>query len=126
MRGGKREGAGRKRKEPTKIYRLPISLEAKIKELIANENSTNTTKSNNRKKLQKSKNTINPIYPIPTKEQQRRLRIWLTLHKFTKNLTQSRKITNSPKLTKKTVLKYYELAGEKHNWIINDIMNLYN
>jgi len=32
--GGKRKGAGRKPKEPTKTIRVPVSLIPKIKELI--------------------------------------------------------------------------------------------
>ncbi len=32
--GGKRKGSGRKPKEPTKIYRLPIRLEPMIMDLL--------------------------------------------------------------------------------------------
>jgi len=34
MRGGKRPGSGRKKKEPTKTIRVPISLIEKIDKLI--------------------------------------------------------------------------------------------
>lgn len=34
MRGGKREGAGRKGYGPTKTYRLPIALESDIQILL--------------------------------------------------------------------------------------------
>ncbi|MDP2902287.1 MAG: hypothetical protein Q8N96_04165 [Methylovulum sp.] len=121
MRGGKREGAGRKRKEPTKMYRLPVEMEDKIKAMLEDQN---TEKQNDRKAIQKSKEPVKPIFPILTNEQKRRLRIWLTLHKFAKDLTEARKITNTPKLTKETVLKHYEMAGEKYNWTITDIFNL--
>jgi hypothetical protein len=33
--GGKRKGAGRKRKEPTKVIRVPLSELNKVKELIS-------------------------------------------------------------------------------------------
>lgn len=33
--GGKREGAGRKSKEPTKVMRIPISKVDKVKKIIA-------------------------------------------------------------------------------------------
>ena len=34
MRGGKRPGAGRKKGEPTKVIRVPISKLAAVKKLI--------------------------------------------------------------------------------------------
>lgn len=39
MRGGKRKGAGRPKKEPTKLMRIPVSLVEKVLKLIEKHSS---------------------------------------------------------------------------------------
>lgn len=131
MRGGKREGAGRKGRGlgKTKVYRLPIELEPQIIELLnkyKNGNLESVTKSIDTKKS----NTIKP-----THEQIKRLQIWLLLHEFSKSHTEGRKLTASNKI-KETVLKCSEIArqtainqGGKHDqytWVIQDLIDLFS
>lgn len=125
MHGGKRENAGRKRKAPTKRYSLPIALEAKIAALVAEHNGYTDKEKPNLITGKKSKAPVIPMFPMLSKEQKRRLRIWLTFHGFEDNMTNARKATETPKLTKETVLKYCAPAEEKYNWSIGDILELY-
>lgn len=126
MRGGKRENAGRKGYGKTKTYRLPIALEDKINALVeAHKHDKENPEKPAFDSVTKSKARIVPMYPEFTKEQIRRFRIWLDLHKFAKNLTEARKMTETPRLTKETFLRCYKLAGERHNWIVDDIANAY-
>lgn len=38
--GGKREGAGRKKKEPTVVRRIPISVLAKVEKILSEEKNS--------------------------------------------------------------------------------------
>lgn len=119
MRGGKREGAGRKSGGITKIYRLPVELEPQIMELVKKH------KSKALNSVTKSKDPVKPSIVMPNDEQLKRLQTWLTLHRFAKSPTEARKITETSKKTRDTVLKYTEIATEKFNWTIQDLINLY-
>lgn len=119
MRGGKREGAGRKVGEIKKNYRLPIELEPQIMELVKRHESKALNS------VKKSKDPVKPRISMPNDEQLKRLQIWLYLHEFAKSQTEARKMTETSKKTRDTVLKYAEIAKEKYNWTIQDLINLY-
>lgn len=119
MRGGKREGAGRKSGGITKIYRLPVELEPQIMKLVKKQ------KSKALNSVTKSKDPVKPSIVMPNDEQLKRLQIWLFMHEFAKSPTEARKITETAKKTHDAVLKYTEIATEKFNWTIQDLINLY-
>lgn len=119
MRGGKREGAGRKRGGITKIYRLPVEIEPQIIELVKKH------KSKDLNSVTKSKDLVKPSIVMPNDEQLKRLQIWLRLHKFAKSPTEARKMTETNKKTNDAVLKYSEIAKTELNWVIQDLINLY-
>ena len=127
IRGGKREGAGRKGYGKTKVYRLPIALEEEIKILL--ENYKKTYKEENKNKLDyvtKSIETIKPKYPVLNKSQLKRLRKLLINNNFAKSNTEARKKTNTPKLCKKMFLEYIGLTdNDKEFTEIKDIADLY-
>jgi len=137
MRGGKRENAGRKGYGKTKVYRLPIALEPKIKALLE-EYKTEYDKKHRPKKLKnetvtlsknesvtKSKEPIKPKNKAPTKEQVKFFVQWLTKNKFAKSLTEARKMTKTPILFKKAFLKYSEIAYDMNLAIPNEFEPLY-
>jgi hypothetical protein len=133
MRGGKREGAGRKGNKTTKVYRLPIELEPHIMELL------NKHKNNSLNSVTESKDRVKPSLIKPTQpnsEQIKRLQIWLEVHEFVKNQTEARKVTTNYLLIKKKALDYSEATKKQalergyninaYNWSIQDIINLYS
>lgn len=133
IRGGKREGAGRKGSGTTKVYRLPVELEPHIMELL------NKHKNNVLNSVTESKDRVKPslIQPTqPNSEQIKRLQIWLEVHEFVRNKTEARKITANYILIKKTVLdcseatKTWAIARghdlNAYNWSIQDLINLYS
>jgi hypothetical protein len=120
MRGGKREGAGRKGRGITKVYRLPVELEPQIMKLMERH------KNNAFDSVTKSKVRIKPDIPRPTGEQLKRLQIWLTLHKFARSPTEARKMTNTNKKVQEAVLKCTKITGEKYSWTVQDLINLYD
>lgn len=119
MRGGKREGAGRKPSEKTKSYRLPIALEPQIMELVKRHKEQLLIP------VTESKERVKPRTDTPTKEQIKRLQIWLHLHGYAKSPNEARKMTATNQLVKESVLKYFENAGEKYNWTIGDLNEMY-
>ena len=127
MRGGKREGAGRKGYGKTKTYRLPIALEPEIKALLEKykteyENKQQAVIEN----VTKSKEPIKPKNKAPTKEQVKFFVQWLTKNKFAKSLTEARKMTKTPILFKKAFLKYSEIAYDMNLAIPNEFEPLYD
>ncbi|MDD1608696.1 MAG: hypothetical protein LUQ18_09425 [Methylococcaceae bacterium] len=129
MRGGKREGAGRKGNGTTKVYRLPVELEPHIMELL------NKYKNNALKSVTKSKDLVKPSLIQPTDEQIKRLQIWLETYNFAKSSTEARKITANRQSIKNTVLECKEttrnaalnkqLRENYYYWAIQDLINLY-
>lgn len=128
MRGGKREGAGRKGLGKTKIYRLPIAIEDQVLKLLndykAGLNSKPDEKTNF-ENVTKSKELIKPIFPILKKEQIKRFQDWLIDNNFIKTRAEARKITDTPRLCKKTFLEFIPWGNEVINESINDICELY-
>jgi len=129
MRGGKREGAGRKGSGTTKVYRLPIELEPQIMELVKKY------KDGSFETVTKSKDRIKPKLIQPNSEQIRRLQRWLSVHEFVRSETEARKITANHILIKKTVLDCSERTKtwaldrghnmNAYNWSIQDIIDIY-
>jgi hypothetical protein len=136
MRGGKREGAGRKGYGPSKAYWLPVALEPEIvammekykkeyhkpNENIGNQKEPEETQNDS---LRKSKVPVKPIFPILNKEQVKRLQDWLLKYKFVKKTTEARKLTATPRLCQETFLKYAPFANENESKEIGDIIELY-
>lgn len=129
MRGGKREGAGRKGSGTTKVYRLPIELEPQIIELVKQH------KSGSFETVTKSKDRVKPSIVQPTDEQIKRLQIWLETYNFAKSSTEARKMTANRQSIKNTVLECKEttrnaalerkLRENYYYWSIQDLINLY-
>jgi len=114
MRGGKREGAGRKGLK-TKVMRIPIELESQVLELI------NHYKNKPFDSVTQSIEPIKPKYPVLNDEELKAFREWLIKLNFVKSKTEARKITDSPKLCRNTFIKY---IGYSDEWQNNDILNL--
>jgi len=114
MRGGKREGAGRKGYGKTKIYRLPIALDDEIQALLERHKASfNAPKKETFDYVTNSKEPIKPIHPILNKEQLKVFRHWLIKRKYVKSMTEARKRTNTPKLCHETFLEYISNEDEQ-------------
>jgi len=117
MRGGKREGSGRKGNGLTKVYRLPVDIEPQIIELVKKY------KSRRFDSVTKSKSLDKPI-PLCNKEQLQRLRYWLKFNGYAASPTEARKMTDTAKKTQDVVLKLFDFET-RLNWAIRDIRDLY-
>lgn len=129
MRGGKREGAGRKGLGQSKSYWLPIAIEEQVIKLLSDYKESLTQKPEENPKIdlhRKSKEPMQPMFPILNKDQIHRFRQWLIDRQFVKGVTEARKITDNPRLCKKTFLKYIHTTDERHNDTISDICELYS
>ena len=126
MRGGKREGAGRKGYGKTKIYRLPIALEPDILRLVEDyKASFYTPKEKTFDSVTKSKQPEKPIFPILNKEQLKHFRSWLIKYHFVKSAREARKKTENPRLCKNTFLEYISIVGDGAAAEIEAIAKLY-
>ncbi|MDP1620069.1 MAG: hypothetical protein Q8M12_03675 [bacterium] len=126
MRGGKREGAGRKGFEQTKTIRIPIELEPKIIELVAKyKASLNREQKTSFESVTKSKEPINTGIPVLNDDQKKRFQIWLIKHRYAKNISEALKMTKTPELCRYTLIKYQQYANESDMVNIQDIMEIY-
>ena len=128
MRGGKREGAGRKGLGKTKIYRLPIAIEDQVLKLLSDYKAELNTKPDEKPRFEnvtKSKEPIKPAFPRLNKDQLKRFQDWLIDNKFAKSKAETRYMTQTPKACKTTFLKYIHLTNEYLNGYIEDICELY-
>lgn len=128
MRGGKRDGAGRKGIGPCKSYWLPIELEGKIKKLVDEYRAELDKKPEEKATFEKQKESISPIKPenqMLNDEQLKRFQNWLIKYKFAKSKTQARKMTETPQKCHETFLEYIHLPSDSELMGIQDIMELY-
>lgn len=128
MRGGKRDGAGRKGIGPCKSYWLPIAIEEKIKKLVDEYKAELGKKPEEKTVFEKQKESIGlikPEHPRLNNEQLKRFQSWLINCKFAKSKTEARKMTETAKKCHETFIKFIYLADEKWDIGIQDIMELY-
>lgn len=128
MRGGKREGAGRKGTGATKTIRIPIELEPKILELIARYKANIVSKPEEKplfENVTKSNTPIKPTCPVLNKDQLHRFRQWLVDTNTAKSPTQARKMTETPKLCRETFIGIRERPIGHNTDAINDLCELY-
>jgi hypothetical protein len=125
MRGGKREGAGRKGFGETKIYRLPVELEPEIMALLAKHKAKVKPEQTNIDSVTQSKPPIRPKFPILNKTQIKLMKDWLLRNGFAKSTTEARKMTESPKLCYDSFHKYIHIGDEHTNNPISEICELY-
>ncbi len=128
MRGGKREGAGRKGHGKTKTIRIPLELEAEIKELIKKHregNRQNTKEPTQFEIVTKSKSRVLPTIKIINKDQIKRLRQWLIANNFCKSATEARKATESHRKCYEIFMKHIHKTEDDQNMNIHDILELY-
>lgn len=121
MAGGKRKGAGRPRKEETKVIRVPvgvldrvnsvIDLYKKQKESIEKDTMIEPSKSAIRA-IQKNRATSTSYCPVLTSSELKKLRQWLFEEGFVKSKASARKTTSSPVRCKQSFLKYSALYLE--------------
>ena len=127
MRGGKREGAGRKGYGQTKTYRLPIALEPEITKLLkkykAGLDRKREVEATKLDSVTKSKEHIKPVFPVLNRHQLKTLRAWLVDNKFVPK-HQVKKLTNTPKSCKEAYLKYTEVYFSYHDEIKGKMINL--
>jgi len=113
MRGGKREGAGRKGYGKTKMYRLPVALDDEIQALLKKHKANFNAKKETFDCVSNSKEPIKPIHPILNKEELKCFRHWLIKRKHVKSMSEARKLTNTPRLCHETFIKYIPWEDEK-------------
>lgn len=118
MRGGKREGAGRKGLK-TKVMRIPIDLESQVLKLIEEHKERLLIP------VTESKECAKPEFPALSKEQLKSLREWLIKERFAKSATDARNQTKTPIQCRKTYSKYIHLSGDKSLNAIAEIMEMY-
>lgn len=128
MRGGKRDGAGRKGIGPCKSYWLPIALEEKVKKLVDEYRAELNQKTEEKPAFEKQKKSIGlikPEHPRLNDEQLKRFQNWLITWKFARSKTETRKMTETPKKCHETFIKFIHLADDNEDIGIQDIMELY-
>ncbi len=136
MRGGKRKNAGRKSYGKTKVYRLPIALEPKIKALLE-EYKTEYDKQHRPEKLKNDSVTLSKkespsavetkkesvtksialeksSIPKPSNKKKRAFKKWLIKHQWVKNQKEAEEITKTPELFWKNIAIFGNLAIDKH------------
>lgn len=119
MRGGKREGAGRKSNGTTKIYRLPIELEAQIKALVENH------KTKTLKDVTKSISPVKPEILELSKEQKMRIKRFLIGRKVARNGESADKMLESPARSKNVIRELMEKMNYRDSIRIKDIFEMY-
>lgn len=128
MRGGKREGAGRKGIGPTKTYRLPIAIEEEVLKILEDYKASLNNKAEETTafdSVTKSKDSVIPKFPILNKDQIKRLQDWLTIVNPKISPTKARKMTVNSRLCKESFLMYIPLGEESINEKISDLCELY-
>lgn len=128
MRGGKRDGAGRKGIGPCKSYWLPIALEEKVKKLVDEYKAELGKKTEEKPIFEKQKESISPIKPEHSRlnaEQLKRFQNWLISCNFAKSKTQARKMTETPRKCHETYMEYIHLPEDNQLIGIQDILELY-
>jgi len=115
MRGGKRKGSGRKRKDATKVIRVPEYLVDEIKAFVEKRKKDKlTTEKSNKYQI-----------PMPTKEQTVKLQSVMIDFRYAKSKTQARKMTSTPKKCREVFLNIvHELSDEQYSQLGN-ITELY-
>lgn len=136
MRGGKRENAGRKGYGKTKVYRLPIALEPKIKALLEeykteydkkhrqeklkNETVTLSKKESPKTRATKNESVTKSItsekstIPRPSNKKKRAFKKWLIKHKWAKNQKESEEMTKTPEIFWINLAKYGNMAMDRN------------
>lgn len=123
MRGGKREGSGRKGFGETKTIRIPVGIEAQVKALIA---AHRAGKDNGGfENVTKPKTLVKPKFPRLTPEQTKRLRDWLVECRFARSMADARKMTDTPRLCRDAFRDNIHHTEEWQNEPIMDLLELY-
>lgn len=100
MRGGRREGAGRKAKYgKTKVYRLPEAIEPQIMEILEKYKEDLDSVTESKVLVDKG------IQPL-SKQERKTMENWLLKNRFARSRTEARKAMKTPKTIKKTMTKY--------------------
>ncbi|MDF1583176.1 MAG: hypothetical protein P1P78_07680 [Methyloprofundus sp.] len=119
MRGGKREGSGRKKGEETKVMRIPTNLVDEVNKLIAAHKDKQSQDNKPYEKCNKN------LYPLLSKEQLIILQTVMIDIGYAKSKTQARKLTNTPKNCKPAFLEIVHQLSDRQFERLSDIAELY-